>query len=694
MKNNYLTVGACVFLSCMGIDFTQAQSTGPEFLDCSSAPISLCVSDDGVRLPSNNKIYLGEENPDATSCSVQVSQKTKVRSTCGKSLQYEVQLFLEEDSTTAIVLLPLTSITTDSLSEAELSFDSELSPDSLISKKGLPYTIGCNAYHKIKWIVTDSCGHTESCEQLIKLYDCQAPLLTQPNFPFTLTVPIGCVLNVFAKDLVLDVLDDCTLKTAFLFSLKEDNYQPDTSYNACDIPAYGVELPVDIWIADKGIDTDCNGTIDWTERNRYKNTVTVVYGAQNSGCLDCGSGDVLIAGTIETEDVQAVEKVHVTLTTPGLVFPTYVTGKNGKFSFNGIVFPAEYTLSAERNDNHRNGVSTLDIVRIQKHLLGKEPFSSPYDLIAADANNSHSVSAIDMVEIRKLILGIYTEFPANKSWRFVPKDYVFGDTLQPGLTPEGITFNSNNIPNLDFVGIKIGDVNNSVQPNAQTIESRNDPPKIIWSLNQIKYSPGDIIDINFYVDDPQTIQGFQFTVSDPDLQFIGISAGTMDLTEENIGLFNDKMTLSWFNEDGYKPVKGDILFTIKAIAKRNGEVHENLSINSDITEAEQYGMNDEIFTPVLRSSESKSNDHIILFAPEPNPWSEKTIIPFYIKDPERVTLKIFEPDGKLIYEKQGIYEKGNNEITVTSSDFTSRGLMYYTLKTAGFSSTQKMIVLD
>ena len=75
--------------------------------------------------------------------------------------------------------------------------------------------------------------------------------------------------------------------------------------------------------------------------------------------------------------------------------------------------------------HHRNGVSTLDLVRIQKHLLGIEALSSPYDLIAADANNSESVSAIDLVELRKLILGIYTELPANQSWRFVDKGFLF-----------------------------------------------------------------------------------------------------------------------------------------------------------------------------------------------------------------------------------------------------------------------------
>ncbi|MFZ1679042.1 MAG: carboxypeptidase-like regulatory domain-containing protein, partial [Saprospiraceae bacterium] len=358
MKNNYLTVGACLFLSCMGIGFTQAQSTGPEFLDCSSAPISLCVSDDGVRLPSNNKIYLGEENPDATSCSVHVSQKIKVRSTCGKSLQYEVQLFLEDDSTTAIVLKPLTSISTDSLSEAELSFDSEFSPDSLTSKNGLPYTIGCNAYHKIKWIVIDSCGDVAICEKKIYVYDCSKPALTNPTALYVLTTNISGYGWFRLDSLHIDANDDCTTGPDLLYSFYPDHLQSDSMFDICDVPAISVELLQNIWIADEGSDLNCDDSIEWEERNISPEQILIVY--TESG-IHCGepTGEE-IAGTISTENNQTVEKVAVTLTSPGHVFPTYVTGKDGNFNFSDLSVPEVYTLNAERNDNHRNGVSTLD----------------------------------------------------------------------------------------------------------------------------------------------------------------------------------------------------------------------------------------------------------------------------------------------------------------------------------------------
>lgn len=52
---------------------------------------------------------------------------------------------------------------------------------------------------------------------------------------------------------------------------------------------------------------------------------------------------------------------------------------------------------------------------------GIKPLNSPYKMIAADANHSNSITTFDVVEIRKLILGIYSKFPNNTSWRFATR---------------------------------------------------------------------------------------------------------------------------------------------------------------------------------------------------------------------------------------------------------------------------------
>ena len=63
------------------------------------------------------------------------------------------------------------------------------------------------------------------------------------------------------------------------------------------------------------------------------------------------------------------------------------------------------------NAQWRNGVSTLDIVFISRHLIGLECFTEIWQYLAADVNGDGIVSTLDMVELQKLILYITNEMP-------------------------------------------------------------------------------------------------------------------------------------------------------------------------------------------------------------------------------------------------------------------------------------------
>jgi hypothetical protein len=104
-------------------------------------------------------------------------------------------------------------------------------------------------------------------------------------------------------------------------------------------------------------------------------------------------------------------------------------------------------------------------VAIQKHVLNVLPLTTPYKILAADANNSGGISTADIVTLRKLILTITDTLP--QSWRFVPKNYVFPNVQKPFDAPKFIEIPKLDaiINDLDFIGIKTGDVNDSVSPN-------------------------------------------------------------------------------------------------------------------------------------------------------------------------------------------------------------------------------------
>ncbi|MFN8329772.1 MAG: dockerin type I domain-containing protein [Saprospiraceae bacterium] len=103
--------------------------------------------------------------------------------------------------------------------------------------------------------------------------------------------------------------------------------------------------------------------------------------------------------------------------------------------FGDLDLSLNYTIKPERTDDPLNGVSTQDIVLIQKHILGKAVIASPYRLIAADVNNSGNITGADIAEIRKLILGIIPNFAKVNSWTFVSDNYKFADPALPFSLP-------------------------------------------------------------------------------------------------------------------------------------------------------------------------------------------------------------------------------------------------------------------
>jgi hypothetical protein len=138
----------------------------------------------------------------------------------------------------------------------------------------------------------------------------------------------------------------------------------------------------------------------------------------------------------------------------------------------GSVAPApgyETSVTPRKNDQPLNGVTTYDLTLISKHILGLEPLDSPYKIIAADANQDGKVTTFDILILRKLILGVTPGLPNGKSWRFLPKNYVFPNPQDPFTPPFPeqivVPHTADPLPGyFEFTGLKIGDVNFSAFP--------------------------------------------------------------------------------------------------------------------------------------------------------------------------------------------------------------------------------------
>ena len=84
-------------------------------------------------------------------------------------------------------------------------------------------------------------------------------------------------------------------------------------------------------------------------------------------------------------------------------------------------------------------------------------------MLAADVNNSGSVSAADLVGIQRVLLNLTSEFDGQPSWIYVPADAdLSASTIRNGVqTAAEIAASEQDVQGLNFIGVKIGDLNDS-----------------------------------------------------------------------------------------------------------------------------------------------------------------------------------------------------------------------------------------
>ncbi|HLF62482.1 MAG TPA: T9SS type A sorting domain-containing protein [Saprospiraceae bacterium] len=687
--------------------------TGAQFTDCPSGPVTLCVEDEGVTLPTNNQVFLGEEDPNSSACSVHVLTTHTVYEACSDEVIYDVKFYPFNGSEFVQVVAP-THTSVDSNNEAVLIFNTQqnsLPSNHPIRRYGLPYNDrfcsnypfpgGTKDYHRILWSVEDGCGNLSTCSYLLRLEDCKQPTPICVGLS-SVVMPSSGSVTIWAADFDSgSSVDDCTAHEDLLFSFSGDTYQPGFVFDCDLIEQNGsATFILEIWAADEGNDQNCDGVISWEERNKDFCTTFIVIDDNEMVC-DSGVG---VAGVIETEDVEAVELVQVNMMDQsGQIMSTYITDKNGEYHFVNPLL--DYTVEPKRNDNHKNGVSTLDLVEIQKHLLGIKPLASPYKMIAADANNSESVSALDLVEIRKLILGLYIEFPKNTSWRFADADFEFDDPASPWPFAETIELQSGMTLQEDFIGIKVGDINGTVVANAGQIVTRGARQVLKLWVEDRTVKEGELVEIPVHGQNFIDILGFQFTMESAGLKYTGVHTGSLEVPADFIAAHNGAITMSWTNLAGFaEPASVDsdeALFSLVFQVSHTGILSDMLKITSEITDAEAYVQatsvsdNVELLDVQLNfviPSERERVEEYALYQNEPNPFADQTVIGFDLPAVMFATLTVYDIHGRVVRIIDGNYAQGFNTIALKGRDLKTAGAYYYRLNAGDFTASKKLIL--
>jgi len=505
-------------------------------------------------------------------------------------------------------------------------------------------------HYKVILYLRDGCGNFDSKNGDFHVINKKAPV-------------------VYAKHLTITPIENNNgFKEATIWVSDVDN----GSYHPCDFDFELSFSSSDINDKSRIFICDDNDGINivslWaTDQNGNQNHVDVEITVE---CVeDDGLADV--SGDLRTSAGEGISDVRVYLHGSELGYE--ITDDLGEYAFNDMPYGGNYAVEPYKNDDVLNGVSTLDLVMIQKHVLGVQALGDPNKLIAADINDSHDVSAIDLIELRKLILGIYTDFPGNTSWRFIDDTHVFIDNTDPWLEAIPEAYSINQLAgdmHVPFTGVKTGDVNGTAVGNwdgSPIVSNRSSETTFV--LERL-----DQETIVLRSEAVEAVEGFQFVFSylGDMTDIISLQTESIEIDDNNYHLNNDNNTLSvsWIAQEQID-INGN-LFTIT--------VAEGFDL--DKIKLDNSRLNAEVYTSAGTDNLSISVDNrsldydFELMQMYPNPWSTQLVFDLGLSKAESIKLIITDVSGRVVYDQTHELGDGNQSIQINDDDISQAGIYY------------------
>ena len=547
--------------------------------------------------------------------------------------------------------------------------------------------------HSITWTAEDGCGNFSKCSYLFTVVDCKKPTPYCITSLTTVVMPSTGMITIDAEDYDFGSFDNCTPTDDLRYSFSANVNDDTRTFTCADIPnGESADIELRMYVTDK------DGNQDYC-------TIEIVLQEGAEDQCDEGGMIVQISGQLRTEDYESIDEALVVMSSNAPeVDGQMMTDQTGNYVFSNLPIGYDYEIHAEKNGDYTNGVSTLDLVLIQRHLLGFDEFESPYKVIASDIDNNQNISAGDIVALRKLVLGITPEYPnGQSSWRFVDARQNFADITNPWIVDEDVSIDNINAhkTQMDLVAVKIGDVNSSATYNVngtQSTETRSSKT-ITFLTDAVHIVKGEQIQVPIYAKDFENILGYQFTIEfDTDnLNFNGYEMGSLIVSDKHFALNRldqGMITTSYSDIEPITVADDEPLFYLSFTAHAASHIGNVIDFTSRVTDAEVY---DENYTVhgvelSLRGSDNEIlSEGLTVQQNRPNPFRNTTDILFSIDGDSPVTLTVMDMAGKVLRKVTNEYTKGSHTITLDTESIAASGVLYYKIDADQGSVVRKMI---
>ncbi|MGE5355034.1 MAG: T9SS type A sorting domain-containing protein [Deltaproteobacteria bacterium] len=361
--------------------------------------------------------------------------------------------------------------------------------------------------------------------------------------------------------------------------------------------------------------------------------------------------------------------------------------ENGNYTID--VYPnVKYTVSGFSDDDMMCGISTLDLVIIQKYMLGLKKIHDHYGYIAADADGDCEIRPNDLLTLRKMILNPNQFFV--HSHVAVNSDYEFKDSIPNLIDCMGakvriIDVSDESVSGANFNAVRIGDIN----LDCTKFEDRS-TGKEYFMVENSDYQSGRVV-VPVYANDFTGVNGFQLTMSMNGIEFKEIINGEIQIEDSEYSIRGGHLIMSVARVQELSIEDGKVLFFLVFDAVTDGTLNESLQINDAILKSEIYkGSNLEISKLELGFNSSEAQ----LYQNVPNPFSTYTSIGFNLMDDCKYELAIYDITGKVFKTINGNGLKGYNSVRIDKEDLPGNfNIGIYKLKTGNFVYSKKMILM-
>ena len=143
-----------------------------------------------------------------------------------------------------------------------------------------------------------------------------------------------------------------------------------------------------------------------------------------------------------------------------------------------------------------------------------------------------------------------------------------------------------NMIDIDFIGVKVGDVNGNAATNSLIgAEDRSKNGTLNINVTDRFVEAGQTVTVDFSAADIAAAQGYQFTMNFEGLDFAKLEEGVATEANFNTQLAESGILVTSWNGEA---TAEDVLFSLTFNATTSGLISELISVSSDVTAAEAY----------------------------------------------------------------------------------------------------------